>query len=62
MMKPINEMTDEEVIEELSTFQTSAVINLKDMEEARKVLHMFRTVMSLSDDEMMIFRKSDVND
>ena len=31
-MKPINEMTDEEVLEELSTFQPSAEINLNDME------------------------------
>lgn len=31
-MKPINEMTDEEVLEELSTFQPSEEINLNDME------------------------------
>ena len=50
-MKPINEMTDEEVLEELSTFQTSAKIDFQDMEEVRNALDMFRAAMSLFDDE-----------
>ena len=51
MMKPINEMTDEEVIEELSGYKSSADIDLTDIKKARHLLHILRATFAIEDDD-----------
>lgn len=50
-MKPINEMTDEEVIEELSGYKSSSDIDLTDIKKARHLLHLLRTTFKIEDEE-----------
>lgn len=51
MMKPINDMTDEEVIEELSGYKSSADIDLTDIKKARHLLHILRATFAIEDDD-----------
>lgn len=50
-MKPINEMTDEEVFEELSSYKSSVEIDLTDIKKARHLLHLLRTTFEIDEDE-----------
>ena len=50
-MKPINEMTDEEVLEELSAYKSSVEIDLTDIKKARHLLHLLRTTFDIEDDD-----------
>lgn len=50
-MKPVNEMSDEEVIEELSGYKSSVEIDLTDIKKARHLLHLLRVTFAIEDED-----------
>lgn len=50
-MKPVDEMSDEEVIEELSNYRSSVVIDITGIKKARELLKILRAAFSIEGDE-----------